>query len=173
MVRILQRFAIVALAAIGLSGCFQPVYAPGLSGTAPILASIEVSPIEGQLGHQVKSELDFLLTNGTPPVNPTYRMTVAPKGTSTSVIVDVSTYRPQVMTYVANATYALVEIKTGKLVTSGSAQVNASFDRSQQRFATVRAIRDAEIRAGKMLAEQIRARIIPSLSASSLSAQPG
>ena len=45
------------------------------------------------------------------------------------------------------------------VVTGGSATGTATYDRGVQRFATVRAERDAEIRLAKTLAEQIKTRL--------------
>ena len=49
--------------------------------------------------------------------------------------------------------------RTAQQVTTGAATSVASYDRSQQRFANVRAARDAEIRAATVLADQIRTRL--------------
>jgi LPS-assembly lipoprotein len=51
-------------------------------------------------------------------------------------------------------------------VASGTVNGSASYERSPQRFAIVRAQRDAEIRLARLLAEQIRNRLALSLRAS-------
>ena len=43
--------------------------------------------------------------------------------------------------------------------------MTASYDRTSQRFANIRAARDAEIRDAKALADQIRTRIMAALAA--------
>lgn len=161
----LARLTIVLAAALGLAGCFQPLHGGALSHSADVLAQIEVLPIDGHLGHQLKSELDFLLNNGKLPENPQYRLTVRPSPSIGSVIADSTDGRPQVMNFGLSANYQLVSVKDGKSISTGTATANASFDRTQQRFATTRAVRDVEIRSAKLVAEQIKARIIPDLFA--------
>ena len=53
----------------------------------------------------------------------------------------------------------------GDAILTGSAFASASSDRSPQRFAAVRAARDAEIRAARQLAELIRTRVAAGLAA--------
>ncbi|MCA0424181.1 MAG: hypothetical protein LCH61_12815, partial [Proteobacteria bacterium] len=111
----------------------------------------------------LKAELDFQLNNGKVPEKPLYRLVANPRGAQGAVVVDSISTRPQVMSYALSANYTLTSIKDGKVITTGTAQVQASFDRNLQRFATVRAIRDVEIRASTQLAEQIRNRIMPAV----------
>lgn len=161
----LARPMIALAASLGLAGCFQPLHGGALSHSADILAQIEVVPIDGHLGHQMKSELDFLLNNGALPDKPLFRLSVRPSTSIAAVVADSTSGRPQVMNYALSANYQLVSIKDGKAVSTGTATANASFDRTQQRFATTRATRDVEIRSAKVIAEQIRARILPDLLA--------
>ena len=158
------RVAAVLAATLLVGGCFQPLYGPGLSAPRAAIGTIGIAPIPEHLGHQLKSELDFQLNNGTPPETPVYRLKVEPRGNSAAVVADSAMSRPQVMTYVVIASYTLEEVKTGKVVTTGQATVQASFDRDIQRLATVRAQRDAEVRAATQLAEQIKVRVMAALS---------
>jgi len=144
-----------------LAGCFQPLYGPGLAGSTEAIGSFQIESMPEHLGHQLKSELEFQLNNGTPPSKARFRLVAQPSGRSAGVIADTASSRPQVMSYIASARFSLHEIKTGKVITSGQAQVQASYDRDVQRFATVRALRDVEIRAAIQLAEQIKIRIMP------------
>lgn len=164
MIKRLIRLSAVAGLAMGLTGCFQPLYAPNLGASSPVLGNVQVDPMPGHIGHHLKSELDFLLNNGTPPEKPLYRLVAAPRGGQSAVVVDYQQSRPQVMAYVLASNYTLTSIKDGKVIANGSAHVQASFDRNVQRFATVRAIRDVEIRAATQLAEQIRNRIMPAIA---------
>ena len=50
------------------------------------------------------------------------------------------------------------------MITTGTATAQATYDRFNQRFATVRAARDAEIRLAKTLAEQVKTRLAATLS---------
>jgi LPS-assembly lipoprotein len=49
-------------------------------------------------------------------------------------------------------------------VATGSAFAVTSYERSSQRFANLRAARDAEIRSARALAEQIRVRLAADLA---------
>ncbi len=55
--------------------------------------------------------------------------------------------------------YALEDLSGTKIISEGVATSTATYDRSIQRFASLRAARDAEIRLAKVLAEQIKTRI--------------
>ena len=54
---------------------------------------------------------------------------------------------------------------SNEVIASGQSVVRAPYERSTQRFATLRAARDAQIRAAKNLAQLIRARIAAELVA--------
>ena len=58
-----------------------------------------------------------------------------------------------------NVTFRLVDQASGEEVFKGNAFADASFDRSNQRFANVRAERDAENRAAAVITADIRTRI--------------
>lgn len=157
----LLRFAAPMLLAGFLGGCLQPVYAPNLSGssnTATLLSQVTVDRVEGYLGYILKSELDFLLTGGTAPTkNSRYLLKVKTQQSKASSIIDSSTGRAQIATLQIEAVYVLLDQQdSGKIKTSGKTFASASFDRSQLRFATLRAERDAEERVAKSLAERLR-----------------
>lgn len=156
-----RAFAL-ALAAVSvgfpLAGCFQPLYGPLSSGgdVAGELQAIEVLPIPNRLGHYLGNELIFALNGTGAHVPPKYRLTVtASQGVGTPLLDTVTGY-PTAATVVVNASYVLMPIQGGEPITKGTATVAASYDRTSQRFADVRAARDAEIRDAKALADQIR-----------------
>ena len=61
--------------------------------------------------------------------------------------------------YGINATYTLIELASGKRVLTATTVARVSYDipGQQQRFARARGLRDAESRAAKVIAEQIKA----------------
>jgi len=61
--------------------------------------------------------------------------------------------------------YSLENLDGTKIVTEGVATSTATYDRSVQRFASLRAARDAEIRLASVLADQIKTRLASVLSA--------
>jgi LPS-assembly lipoprotein len=165
----LLRFAAPVLLASFLGGCIQPVHAPNLGGgsrAAAQLSQITVDRVEGYLGYILKSELDFLLTGGAEPTkNSRYLLKVKTQQSKASSIIDASTGRAQIATLQIEAVYVLVDQQQGgKIKASGKTFASASFDRSQLRFATLRAERDAEERVAKSLAERLRIIVTTSLA---------
>ncbi|CAM5215636.1 LPS-assembly lipoprotein OS=Bosea thiooxidans OX=53254 GN=ARD30_20570 PE=4 SV=1 [Bosea thiooxidans] len=70
---------------------------------------------------------------------------------------------PNSAVLVATATWKLVRIDDGKVVSSGTNSIRSPYERSSQRFSTVRAARDAQIRAAKNLATIVRGQIAADL----------
>lgn len=161
---------LVALLALPLAGCLQPLYAPAGIGfdSAPLAAelqSIEVDEIPQRLGHYVRNELIFGL-NGTgsqPP--PRYRLMVALRERVQTPILDTVTGRATSATVIVDAEYRLVTVPQEIEVTKGIAFNIASYDRFSNRFSNVRAARDAEIRNARVIAESIRTRIATVMAA--------
>lgn len=163
MVRSSLRAGLLAgCLSLGLAGCIQPVHQPTLGGgtsrIAQELAQVAVDRIDGYLGYQLKSELDFLLTGGGAPVSGgRYVLKVKTQQSKASSIIDASTGRAQIATLQIEAVYVLVDQQQGgRIRASGKTFASASFDRSQLRFATLRAERDAEEKVAKQLAERLR-----------------
>ena len=143
--------------ALALSGCIHPLY--GTNGVDAQLARIEVATIPDRVGHYLAEELKFE-TNGSGDASaPKYRLNITTQETLGGLIVNLHSLTSDSAALTLTANYSLVEIEGGKEVTKGSASATASYDRSQQRFANVRAARDAEIRAATVLADQIRTRV--------------
>ena len=79
--------------------------------------------------------------------------------TVTTPIVSSTTARAEAGTIIGTIKFSLENLDGTKVVTEGVATSTATYDRSVQRFASLRAARDAEIRLAKVLAEQIKTRI--------------
>ena len=81
--------------------------------------------------------------------------------TRSSVIVDINTSRPDIENFGLTATYTLTEVATGRIVVTGQTFSRVSYDipGQQQRFARLRGLRDAESRAAKVIADNIRNRL--------------
>ena len=160
----LRLIPLLALAGM-LTACLQPVNAPRLGGpgVSAELAQVSVARVEGYLGYNVKSELDFLLSNGQPPSAPRYSLVVKINTGRASSIIDSTTSRPQSVTVQAEAIYELRDSMNGTIRASGKTFGSATYDRSVQRFATLRAQRDAEEKLGKALAERLRIILLSAL----------
>ncbi len=165
---------VATLGLAGLSaGCFQPLYAEhstpaGLTGVADRLSGIEVSNIDAPSGSRlarvsvgVRNELIYDLTGGSGGAPSTHRLNVRLHATQIPIIVDINTARPDVNNYGIDATYTLTELATGKVVAKGQtfARVSYNIPGQQQRFAGERGLRDAEDRAAKEIADNIRSRL--------------
>lgn len=176
--RLATALAVAALA----GGCFQPLYGAGsfagteagptygaASSLRERLSAVEVLPIdapngtrESRVGLEIRNALIFDLTGGggTSPA-PTHRLSMKVSTQQLSVIVDTTTQRPDVENYGIDITYSLTDVATGKVMVTGRTFSRVSYDvpGQAQRFARARGLRDAENRAAKVIADQIRSRL--------------
>ena len=164
-----------ALAIAGLvAGCFQPMYGEhsALGGTAsitPAMRSVDIAPVDTasrnnrlpRVGGELRNQLIFALTGGAGGTASAYQLKIRLTSLQQQIIVDISSGRPDTQNYGIDATYTLVDNATGKSVVRGftSARVSFNIPGLQQRFAGERGLRDAEDRAAKVLAENIRNRL--------------
>ena len=168
--RLAMLAAIMAMAAL-TGGCFQPLYADNttsITGASikDTMREVEVPEIKGLIGHYLRNELVFELDGGGEP-DRTKRLKF---NTSIAeavevVTVDYANGRADSAVLVATARWTVTEIGSGKVVSKGTNIVRAPYERSSQRFATVRAARDAQIRAAKNLATLIRGQMAADLVA--------
>jgi LPS-assembly lipoprotein len=169
--RPLRVAAALAMAAL-TAACFQPLYGErtisGGPGVQSAMNSVDVAQIaapngspEARIAVQLRNDLLFGLTGGGAGGPPAYRLNIRMASTQLSVIVDVNTARPDVENYGINATYDLVDLKTGKPVLKDETFARVSYDipGQEQRFARQRALRDAENRAAQVIADNIKSRL--------------
>jgi LPS-assembly lipoprotein len=168
----LARLAVV-LAAAGLTaGCFQPLY-----GTQPSAATdsvrdklqqIDVPVIPAPKGQSaarvavgLRNSLQYGLNGAAGANAPTYTLKINVAVTGLSVIVDITSGRPDAQVASVIANYQLIEIATGKIVLSDSTFSHVDYDipGAAQRFAKQRAQRDAEDRATEVVSDAIRNRL--------------
>ncbi len=168
-----------ALALAGLvAGCFEPLYGErtlaGGPGLRERLRSVDVEQIrapngtpEARLAVEVRNALMFEMTGGEGTIGATHKLTIQLGTSRQQLIVDTTTARPEQEVVGINATYTLTELGSGKAVVTGNAFARVSFDTpgQQQRFARARGQRDAENRASKVIAENIRTRLASYFSA--------
>ena len=169
MTRLLAALALAGLTA----GCFQPLYGTqspigGKAGVGDKMSAVEVAPIVAPNGSRlsrvsvnVRNELMYQLTGGGPAAATNYRLDVRLSSTNLSVIVDVTTGRPDIQLYGIDASYTLTDITNGKAVFTSTTFTRVSYNipGQLQRFAGDRGQRDAEDRAAKVIAENIRTRL--------------
>lgn len=177
--RLIRGGAAIVLAAL-TAACFQPMYGErsfnGSPGLRTALASVDVAQIDGppgtptaRLGVEVRNELTNALTGGAGALPPTHRLDITLRPTTSSLIVDPSTARAEYEIVALDATYKLVDLRSAKQVMDGTATVRTSYDvpGQQQRYAMLRGQRDAQSRAAKVIAEQIRNRLASYFTAGS------
>jgi LPS-assembly lipoprotein len=163
--------AVIALGALN-AACFQPLYASrSVAGGTPLgtqLAQVEVEHVdapngspESRVAVELQNALDFEMNGGGGLISPTHRLKVRMGVARSSIITDVLTGRVEAEITGIDATFILTELATGKAVMSGRtfARVSSDYPGQQQRFARVRARIDAETRAAKVIAENVRTRV--------------
>jgi LPS-assembly lipoprotein len=133
-----------------------------------VLAAIDVQkvatkPNRERIGHYLRSELTFNLDGSGEPPPKRYKLALAVGEGVSSPIVDAATGRAVSAILNVEAEYILTNFDGSQTITRGTAIASATYERTAQRFADVRAARDAEIRAAKLLAEQIRTRLSAAL----------
>jgi LPS-assembly lipoprotein len=162
-----------ALLAVGLlAGCMQPLYAEktidGRPGVRDAFSTVRVNQIKAQNGTpearlavELRNQLLFELTGGGGTNSPTHELTISLSTSHSSIIVDLTSQRPDVENFGLEVQYALKDLTTGKIVINTSTFARVSYDTpgAEQRFARIRGLRDAENRAAKEVAEHIRNRL--------------
>jgi LPS-assembly lipoprotein len=169
--RIVRAAAALVIAALA-GGCFQPLYGEQSPTGGPVLrdqlSAVEVLQIaapkgtdEARIAVEIRNTLLYDFTGGGYAAPPTHRLKISMASTRASIIVDVNTSRPDVENYGINANYTLTEIATGKIVVTGTTFARVSYDipGQEQRYARVRGLRDAELRAARVVADNIRLRL--------------
>jgi LPS-assembly lipoprotein len=163
----MKLFAATALIlSAALAGCqVRPLYSAGVatfsSDPSTGITSVSINEVSNRYGQEVRNQLIFALSGGAgEPANPGYRLELGiSKRIITSVEVQTQTSgenQPTAGGVVLTSNYVLLDAATGAQIASGSRSVTASFDRSRQQFAQLRAERDAENRAARELAEVLK-----------------
>jgi len=136
--------------ALGLGGCFAPLY-------------IAVDPVPERLGHYLRDQLITDLNGTGDKPAPRYRLVLTTATRVQTALIDIVTQRAQDAAVVTDITYRLVPIEGGAPVAAGTVTSFAVYDRSAQRFANIRAARDAEIRDARTVADEITTQLAAKL----------
>jgi LPS-assembly lipoprotein len=164
--------AIVVVGALALSvavsGCqVHPLYAdiggPMIAGPREELAAIEVGSPKTRVEQVFRNELLFRLTGGGGGGDglpaPRYSLRYLFSQSCSPLAIERVEDLPGAVLVTLNATFILTDSSDGRTLLTGSTFAAASYDFSSQRFANVRAQRDAEDRAATTIAENINARL--------------
>jgi LPS-assembly lipoprotein len=163
----------IAGGALLLTGCLRPLHAPvagvsGASSTSQQLSGVAIEISGNRLAHYFRNELEFELRGGANAApagaDAKYRLAVATRQAISSTLLDRVTGLADAATLHVFADYVLYRSGKAEPLTAGHVIAVVSYERSQQRFATIRAARDAEIQAARQLAEQLRTRVVVHLT---------
>jgi LPS-assembly lipoprotein len=166
--RAFLRALAAGAAGLGLAGCeggFKPLYGSLGSGPSVVdkMAEVEIGLIPGRNGQRIRNELIFKTYGGGSPRPARYRLDVAIKESSTTTLVlRDGTSGGQI--YQIDARFQLVDITTKKVLLEGQSQSRATSERFANVFSNVRAGEDAQERASKTIATDLKARIAGFLS---------
>lgn len=170
--RMLVRLGLAAGISLGLAACFRPLYGPTASGQnlAAVLASIDVEkmlvPLNYELlAHELRSELIYQLNGSGLPAPKRYKLKLTYSQTVSSPIIDAETGRATTSSITGSSDYTLVDSDGKTVVAQGRVQAFVTYERPAQRFASIRALRDAQRRLAKELAGHIKTRLAATLSA--------
>jgi LPS-assembly lipoprotein len=167
-----RRAAMTALSLVllspVLSGCgLQPLYGSaavtGSAGVGDALAAIQIQEIPGRVGQVVRNELVFKTTGGGEEAEPIYQLEIALRESAQATLVEIDGDSKGVV-FALNADFKLIRKDGNEVVMRGRAQSRAAYQKVESIFANIRARRDAEDRAAKMIADSIRTRVAAHLS---------
>ena len=159
--------AAVLVFASGLSGCFTPLYSESAHpGLVEDMRAIEVTPIPSRIGHYLVEDL-IADINGTGQTAspPKYRLAVKISTGVQTPTVNSEINVASSATVTGDADYTLTKVDGGAEVVKGTANAAAAYDRTTQRYADLRAARDAEIRLARALSQEISLRLASALAA--------
>ncbi len=147
------------LAACGGTG-FRPLHAANGYGSnvSENMAAIDVAPIPGRVGQQIRNELIYQTTGGGEKERRLYRLEIAIRETVTSTLIQ-RTGESKSQVYNIDASFKLVSLADKKVVLEGKSYGRAGFERFESIFANVRARRDAEDRAATTVGTELKTRL--------------
>jgi LPS-assembly lipoprotein len=126
------------------------------STTKDIMASLTVDPVNTRVAQQVRNNLLFELNGGQIRPGGQYKVKLKVNIASRSLAVESDSLSPTAAQIAVTVDYVLTSKTSGRPVAGGKRRGVASFDKTPQSFANERAERDAENRAAKDVARQLR-----------------
>lgn len=162
-----RRSALLGLvgAALALGGCqVRPLYAeigagPGGVTVMDDLKKVSIPVTNARLDQVLRNELIYQFTGGGEPSKPVYTLRIIVTTIQSSVAVQVMSQVPASYILTLTANFQLYRNDNRQTLLTGVSTADASFDYSSQRFANLRAKQDAEDRAAKVVANDLRIRL--------------
>ncbi|WP_299477602.1 hypothetical protein [uncultured Roseibium sp.] len=171
----LRRLALCSafVMAVFLSGCqVRPLYGTSTTGdfgaqSSPVaaeLAAIDIDDISARFANAdsarvLYNELTFRLERGAGSEEKKYRLEILVDLNNAAVAIEQFADVPSAFTITMNSTFVMSDIETDETLTTGKTFRSASYDFSSQRFANQRALRDAQERVAKAVADDIATRL--------------
>ena len=156
--RVWLAIGVTVWAAFALAGCgFQPLYGKttAYDGVAADFGAIEIVDIPERVGLSVRNHLiDLMPQEGAARYRLIVTLSENREGLALRRDASVTRYN-----YVLRATFELRDAATDAVVDKGHARAIAAYNVVDSQFATLSAEQDAETRAARELAEQIRLRL--------------
>lgn len=161
----LGGFATLISLATLLAGCqVRPLYSE-TNGVGQKLGAIAFSEPSTRVGQQVRNHLVFLTSGGAgEPVKPDYEVELTVTAVETNILLDQTTAAPSPGRVVVTAIYSMKQTTDGKVIKAGTRTATALLDIPAQKFAELRAIRDAENRGAREVAELVRVELAGALA---------
>ncbi len=153
-----------ALAACG-NGGFRPLYGetPSGVGLQERLKQVDVASIPGRVGQRIRNDLIFETTGGGDRLPPTHRLEVSVTESVMTTLVKIDGDSLGQI-YAIQASFKLISIKDKKVVLQGTSHGRAGFERFESIYSNVRARDDAENRAARTVADDLKTRLAAYLS---------
>jgi LPS-assembly lipoprotein len=154
----------VVAATAAISSCqVRPLYS-STTGPGHKLASVDFSDAKDRVTQLVRNQLIFLMAGGAgEPTNAEYHLELSVTSARADILDENTSanFNPGRLTMTGN--YVLIHKSDGKVIRKATRAVTSLVDANPQQFSKLRAYRDAEDRAGRELAEFIRADIAAAL----------
>jgi LPS-assembly lipoprotein len=155
------------------TGCgdsgFRPLYATSSitgsnSDVNEKLAKLEIAPIPSRVGQRVRNELIFQATGGGNAASqPVYRLEIVLTESISATLVQIDG-NSSGSVYNLNASFRLVRLDDRSVALQGQSFGRAAFQRFDSVYSNVRARHEAEDRAAKTIADDLKSRLAAYLS---------
>lgn len=168
-------FVPIGLMVLVLTGCgFQPMY--GVTTSSNIdgsvkdeLKKIDIAKIPGRVGQKIRNELIYQTTTGDYPLPPEYKLVIVVRERVSKVLVRTDG-DAQARIYRLSADFQLFDPSEKVVLMKGHSTSQALFDtrgdETASIFANQRARLDAENRAARTMADEIKTRLAAYLATS-------
>lgn len=160
-----RAIAVALMLAPALAGCgYQPLYGSGFGGgVSEQMRSVDIGLLPGRVGQEVRNELIFKETGGRDPAVSKYRLEIALRESDQSTLVNLQGNAAGLV-YALDADFKLINLADQSVILTSKSLSRAAYQKETSTFANVRARRDAEDRAARVVADSIRTQVAAFLS---------